>query len=499
MAAKRIAKYLAIPLIFLVGLFAVSEEARAIIPLIFGIGLVTGIETGGATALVASVAVHIAAAGLIFWNASNNSTAPPTTTPVISVQLNDAPLPAPSGWTTSTDPANPNPTPPTTVPAITSGPPSSSYFINIGPPGNAWSCNMAPVVLTGSSMADLASQAQTYLYPCGFHAYVCGGDEVSKTFNCSQTMSNEFNVGGTASLVASPSSCPVGTHPNSVDKSICIVDTPSVVPLPADGKCQIMKVGGTFQTNSIDPDCNDSTKFDPSYISYDKSTLTVTSTDGLNQTKAKANSDGTTTVTTYKDNGDGTVTTTTTGISAKPGTGGANTPSVTGTATSTGTGTIASVSGSGTSSSNGTGTGLDMPTDYNRESTQGKILDAIKQNGIDMGPLTKGWDTSTIPTTNPSNDALKTAQDGFVSTINGYLPSSWSGMADKGIQFFIPAELQALFSQQCSPWVFTIRFSGTENVMDLTKFQDIFKSIFGFFCWFWTVIELIRIFSPKED
>jgi hypothetical protein len=402
---NRFKKHLSILLV----LVMISSKAFGILPLAFGVGIVTGIETGLGTALVTSAVLHGAALfGYLFWDDINPSA--PTSSPVLHARLNPkAPLPTPPGWG---DPVAPSikPLPPSTSSVITSKP------VVWSPDNNELRVYFTPeeacATYTNFSHLGAASSSVPVTYQCVLtNGYT--GNTVHST--CKQDGIQKLDASNNP--YCEVKKCEPGY---TLSGDVCNLSDSSKVMEPEDGRCMVMAVGNGFELNLNDPDC--AAARIPSNVKVQAQSITATSADGQTTVKIEKNAaDGSSTMTVAKSRTDGSNKTDINTISttAPDGNG---VVYVNGTSSSV-------VDGTGVLAGADSGTSIDnMPTDYNREATQQELKDAIKndiqssndaKNALGTGPDQPTYDASELGL--PGQDHFQVAPtSGFAS----FFPSS---------------------------------------------------------------------------
>lgn len=248
-------------------LVAVSP-ALAVIPLGFGVGLLTGISQTSLTipALIASVGIGGAVAFVTFHDSSGTPTASNQT---LSVSINPKAEPPkrPAGWS---DPAPGEIQP--QAPASTSTQPASQMML--------WRVqNAQNIVITSghnSSATACAAWAPTS-YPSGGYYSQLGS---WNGFNCLLYSNAGALQGGAYTQSYTGTGCPAGYTLNGSNCTQTIPAGPATK--PADGHCTILRTGNAFISDPYDPDCNGPSPGDGSTvtISGDSSSVIATRPDG---------------------------------------------------------------------------------------------------------------------------------------------------------------------------------------------------------------------------
>lgn len=331
------------------------------------------------------------------------------------------PLDTPSGWTAPVPPSV-EPTPPST----TSSP--WAAYPNV-PAADYSNCSSAagwtpgqiyyePGTGRGVTVVSNGSP-NTYPVPNGF----------SFSFTC-------FGAGFSAGIAHSNSACPAGYTRSG---GTCNLTNAATVPKPSDGKCTIKRDGNSFTGDTRDPDCS----VNPG-VTVSGSEVTVSpKPTGTENVRYKFEADGSGTVTHSVPGTDGTTTQRTVQFGApNPSTGDSL---VTGTreAKFTGTGSLQNPSAQG-----------ELPTDYNRETTQQSILAELKKDRkIDeTGTPTDGALTDQKAQFDSESDARKSAMEGIANVTNLGLGLSitWPVSSCDDPSFEIPGTSKSAVIPMCS-------------------------------------------------
>lgn len=355
------------------------------LPLGFGLALVTGVATSSLILPLVASSVIVGAAISYFTLGGSPGAAQSTSAIIVNVNPK-IPLPTPAGWTAPV------------APSIQPQPPNGfNASVKYG-------MTEMGVSFISTTASDVCTRLNT-LVPSSTWTYY-----TSPGFNGSCLRSSNglyYNVGGVEV-------CPTGYTRNTVpNPDTCTVTTPGTIVKPADNACQIIRTGNTYATDSFDADCQAGL---PPRIGVTTSGVTDqgdTSTgDGYTAAVVTLNADGTVTATKTKDNGDGTSTSTTVKGSAPDAT--------------TGEVKVIGISetqqkGAGTLTAPDPGP-LTMPTDYNRETTQAAV-----KSGIDS--LNSKLDPSGISSTLSTTDyaAKEAAHGSQLSGIGG------AGLTNHGV------------------------------------------------------------------
>lgn len=251
-----------------IAFFFTGGTAHAFIPLIPGVvPLATYLGASGAlaTAIDFSLVLHGAVLAIALNKTSGAATTP--TSSQLTVKLNPKdPLAIPSGWVA--------PVPP----AVAATPPATAAGTN---------GYTNPFQSTVYSTAQNACQAGVVN---AYGAAYPGSYGVATNLNCSVRYSSGGEI-STFNMTSSTTSCGAGY---TFISGHCQLSNPAVINEPADGNCQIMRVGNTFSVNSKDPDCA-TTNPTMSGAAVGTGTISMMRADGSVAT-VSINSDGTTTV-----------------------------------------------------------------------------------------------------------------------------------------------------------------------------------------------------------
>jgi len=269
MMSNRVAKYRRLLAALL--LAVVVSPAMALIPLGFGIGIVTGIAASGLVipTILATAAIGTVVGILSFHDAVST---PNQSNQVISAMINPkieapkrppaytAPLATPPGWDTPTQGTNyAQPTPPTPVS------PQYSYSGAGFPPGYGDTLQAACMALVG-------------------HSYTSGPNTSTvkdMNFVAPSTCNGHYTVNGSGnyyfSAVQGPLSCKSGY---TVSGQQCVLSNINLVQKPSDGHCTIIRSGNTFSADPLDSaDCVGASGGTVT-ISGDSKSVTATRADG---------------------------------------------------------------------------------------------------------------------------------------------------------------------------------------------------------------------------
>lgn len=296
------------------------------------------------------------------------------------------PLATPSGWTAPVPPSV-EPTPPSTSSNLVTSYPSA-------PPPNPGYCEVG-VWDVGTPYYDAANNRAVGVYSNGpgTHPAPSGWSFQSTCVRPGASGSWAFFIIGGI--------CPSGYTWNS-GTGMCELSNANAVMKPTDGKCTIKRNGNSFSGDTRDPDCSSN----PGVV-VSGDTVTVSPKNGSSENvRYKFEPAGTGSITISKPNDDGTTTQRTIVFGSPDGTTGE--VAITGTKVQTfsGTGDQASSSPVG-----------ELPTDYNRETTQQSILAELKK------------DRKIDETGTPTDSALSSAVTSFDNE-NATRLSSMEGVAN---------------------------------------------------------------------
>ncbi|MGB4448678.1 MAG: hypothetical protein WBI92_11655 [Cloacibacterium sp.] len=339
----------------------IAGKAFSVIPLAFGVGLVTGVETGLGTAVATSLAVHGAALfGYLLWD-SDDPASTPSSPPVIKARLNPkAPLPTPPGWNPASG-SSVKPSPPSTDPGTVS-PDGYDYRSGYVPNGTPWATSVAAAAQYLIDYNQPSNPGTTY-------SFNGAGPGTPPTYWVRKSTTVSTGAVTFANIPldsrATVKTCPTGY---TLSGSTCNLTTPTAVMEPSDGTCAILQTNNSFSKNANDPDCSASSI--PSNIAIAPNSIKATSADGRTTTEIKLNPDGSSTMTVSKSRTDGSNKTDTNTISTSAPDASTGATSINGTSSGVQDGT-------GVLAGNGSADGTEFPTDYNREDTQLEILESL--------------------------------------------------------------------------------------------------------------------------
>lgn len=389
-------------LVIFMALFIPMTSGAVLLPLGWGLALVTGVTT--ASLILPLTAASLVVGAALSWVTIGGTPAATADTSAILVQVDPkAPLPTPAGWTDPVAPS-PKPTPPSTI-AETSG--TSSAHPNAGYPSQPYP-GFAAACAGGTNVVYWDSSV-TGSYKIYARHTQTGYPEIMNNSanlgNCNTTPTTYVSTKSLAcpagknyqhpELCVSAPSCPAGyTGPSSGN---CTLTNAAIVQKPSDSRCYIVRNGNTYSADSQDPDCAAGL---PAEFQSGPNSITW---------GGKGNGDGggsiiidpatgETTITGHKQNGDGTTTTTkiqagAANPTAAPGAG----VSIKGISENTVKGVGSLVTGSAPGS-------IELPTDYNRETTQ----QAMKKGVDDLNAKldATGADTSLSSTKSGYDSAV---------------------------------------------------------------------------------------------
>jgi len=310
------------------------------------------------------------------------------------------PLDTPSGWTA--------PVPP----AIEPTPPSSTTRDTFGTPQYTGPLSSIQAVCDNMPPGVVHHAGGVFYYHNPYPAA-----EIQGTFGLPWSGVSFCTVGGvTHGLRAQDMSCPSGYSWNG---SLCTLTNANVVQKPSDGKCTIKRDGNAFSGDPRDPDCS----VNPG-VSISGSTVTISpKPTGSENVRYSFTPDSGGTITHSVPGTDGTTTQRTVQFGAPDSSGDSL---VTGTreAKFTGTGSLQNPNAQG-----------DMPTDYNRETTQQSILAELKKDRkIDETGTSEGEGAL-----DAAGNSLDTAASDRISSI-GDVTSPIGKDTGWGFTFSLPSE-----------------------------------------------------------
>lgn len=264
------------------------------------------------------------------------------------IKLNPkTPLDTPSGWTAPVPPAI-EPTPPSTTGTQTFGYPSYTGPLN-----------------TTQAICDNMPAATIMAAPNGnlYYHNVSPAAEVIGANGLTWNQTGFCTVGGVGHTVRDAfAGCAAGY---TYSGGTCTLNNPAIVLKPADGKCTIKRDGNSFSGDTRDPDCS----VNPGVV-VSGSTVTVSpSPTGTENLRYKFEPDGSGSITHSKPDGTGS-TVEKRVVFGPPDSTTGDSP-VLGTQES---------KYSGTGSLKGENPLGEIPTDYNRETTQQSILAELKKD-----------------------------------------------------------------------------------------------------------------------
>lgn len=228
---KIIKKWRAILLI----LIALSPAAAmAILPLIYGVGLVLG----GSPEIISALTIATVAVGAaIGWMTFGAQTSKPPSDAPLRIQLTPREkAPVPTGWSADPVAANVQPKPPGTAQ-------SKVVWSDVTFPGR-----------TSPDADALASDACKRSSPTSgavFNSVNFNGDRI---YEC-----KVGTVTVTTVAINKTRICPAGYGPSFDANGVCYVSNATLVQKPEDGKCDVGRAaGGLFSTDPRDVDCKNS-------------------------------------------------------------------------------------------------------------------------------------------------------------------------------------------------------------------------------------------------
>lgn len=439
-------------------LAAVHGVGAALLPLGFGLGLVTGISaTSLILPLVASTVLVGGALALLSLGAPPGG---PVSEAPITVHLNpQVPLKTPPGWTPPVSPAI-QPTPPSST-SSTAGHTSLGYF------------GTTPLA---ACMAHL-----TALYgggTCTPLSTVCAGSNI----DYARYKPNGVYIGNGCTMTAYQ--CPAGY---TVSGSTCNLSNSSLVQKPSDGTCAIIRNGNVFSGDTNDPDCS----ILPSGISG-LGTSTLSWSGGADGTdgggSVTINNDNSVTITNTVNNPGGDRTVTTINGSA---------PATDGTVSVTGK-IEGDYAGQGTAATSSSAPALQIPSDYNRETTQQGIKGVLDQ-------------LKTGQCGGPGQPACVMSEDGVSDASSAMSSSVSSSESDRDSAF---AAREALITGQSAgvgpgmdfPWQIDpgscaplVMDSSRGLEFDLCSKIPLIHEVLSYFFYVFTALGIFALFFSKGE
>lgn len=413
------------------------------------------------------------------------------------------PMPAPPGWTPSTDTstatnAQPNP------PAVDDFPPGDRWRTGSGlfraTPGLA--CDDGAVVKSSAtgqpgrwSYSGVTEDVNSTQKRCG----------MTDTLN--GTTLSPASAGVTVNLTAN--TCDSGYTPSSGQ---CVLTTATQVDKPLDGKCTVMRSGNTFSGDTRDPDCGYS-----ALGSTNHGQLKVNSATNISGTDTQGNTvdvtiTGSSAKVTVKNGKDGATKTTvintgtpSTETSTNPDT---FAPPVTGTSqnATVGTGDQSTT----TPSTSGSGTPLDISS-LNKEGTQqqavnklteisGKLDDIQPCGGTDQPKcqIDEG-DTATTDTDMRNKmDQEKAEMEGYADELEGKIAAQQDGVGS-GLTNPLIDMLAGASGSTCTNPVFdaTSVKAGAISTIDICSHRDQVHDVLGWCLYALTAVGIWGVFFTK--
>lgn len=426
--------------------FIPLTSGAVLLPLGWGLGLVTGVTT--ASLILPLTAASIVVGAAITWITVGGTPNNQINTAPLQVQIDPkAPLETPPGWTDPVAPAV-KPTPPSTY----QSPPIPS-------------ANVPTTTVQNWDTAMGGAQCVVYFNTATANTYFMMAPSAA---GCPGVLTQGY----TGASLQNPPRYLFQTSPwgpavpgyncpnyNGATRAACTLTNATLVQKPADSRCTIVRTGNSYGVDPQDPDCAAGLPAEwnagPNSISWGGkgngdgggSITTDAVTGETTIINKKQNSDGTTTITTIK-----------TGAPVPGAAAGAGV-TVKGISENT-------VVGQGTLQGSTAPGGIEMPTDYNREPTQQQI-----KTGIDS--LNTKLDATGVDSTlSAEKSALDSAAQAQIDALATATNRTSSGL---GFTFGFPDP------GACSPLTFAIPgAAGRTLVIDWCPAQAPIKSIGSF-------------------
>jgi len=242
-------------------LLGLAVPARALLPIAVGPGVWITFQSG---AMATSYATAMALIGSLVWFYE----APQTDGSQSGLRVHlteDAPQDVPDGWSANADPSL-DPSPPSTtsgVTAYTCQGGGSPVYNGSSPAGacSAWFQGQfaASLCPTYNPTSGICARSFTYNTTDGHGYYYtdkyCTSGPCVGGYNTGELIpefSNNLVDYGVLD-VGSSVSCPTGYTQSG---GSCVVQTPSAVPYPEDGRCLVRLASGVYTNHPRDPDCS---------------------------------------------------------------------------------------------------------------------------------------------------------------------------------------------------------------------------------------------------
>ena len=359
----------------------------------------------GGAAVVGTGGIALAVFGFaLLLNHENGAQSTKQNSP-ISIHLNpNTPLVTPPGWTPPVPPAT-QPTAPTTS--------STTSIYQVA--GQTFTTGIQACTSTYNSWCSNTG--------CNSPVYT---DTNSTTGMCTAKRNDDGSTKTTT--VNKLLSCPTGY---SLSGSTCNLTNSAAVTKPKKDKMEIKRTGNSFE---VDPQINPADIIQSDKLEVTPTKVTVKHTNG-SKSEITINTDGTSTLKiTEVNNTNNTTNVYNTNFSAPDSSGNVQSTGST-TNTFNGTGTATSTTPN-TTPSTGTTPSLELPTDYNRESTQQEIKDLLKCDDCELPADVSEADQQKI------NDEIKKSTD-MLNDIEG----DYAGFKNLGWSNWVPT----FPTGQCSP------------------------------------------------
>lgn len=351
------------------------------------------------------------------------------------------PLATPAGWT---DPVPPSidPVPPSTT--ATGSPPATARALNT--PCGGFNTSVDSLTVGDAKFCGDGTNGTGYMCtvnppPSGWNlADMIGGTNACQSSGGTWRATRSVNCPGgyfdMATNACSSATCPSGY---TYSGGTCNLSDPSVVQKPSDGTCTIKRVGNSFSGDPLDPDCS----ANPGVV-VNSDTVTVSPKSGSSENaQYKFIPDGSGSITITTPNDDGTTSQRTVVFGPpNPSTGSV---AITGTSQAT---------FSGTGSQVGSTPIGELPSDYNRETTQQSILSKL-QSGLSIdeaGTPTDGSLSGKLSEFDTASTNRITAMEGVgnVTNLGLGLSITWPVSSCVDPEFTIPHTGKVITIPMCA-------------------------------------------------
>lgn len=424
--------------------FGSPIPASALLPQFVGTVLYYGGTAEFAGALIASAATVATLLGFAHIKSQEASV------PQLQVQLSpDAALPVPPGWTGGAAGGESNP-------PATSGSPTTTYTA-VGQAAAGVGSSPA------QACANMVSQLNQGGY--GWDSFLPLSVAASDNTGCLLNRSPSGTIDTRPSGMFMSSTCPTGY---AVSGSSCVLSNPAIVPKPEDGKCSVKRTGNIFVYDSRDTDCQQL----PPQVTVTANTVTVQGNDGSSSTITIDPGTGVITAQQKTPNADGTTTQSTAIVGPPSGA----TAGVTGVNTAT-------FQGQGSLMGSSPLPSLQLPTDYNRETTQQGIKGAV--DGINSKLDPAGQPTA-LASARSDYETKETAHKDLIQGIGE------AGLSNRGITW---SWSPVIPSTNC--WEPAFMIAGREIVFNWCSKIELLKQIFAWAFFILTAFGIFEMFTKK--